>query len=81
MEALAIYTGTSTLHWEGNTSCIFVVEAKIYTPRVKHIDISVFFYNKIDNCLFIPKYGKSSVMLADMFTKLCSDPIISWSTK
>ena len=43
MEALALHTGASTLHWEDNTSFISVVEAKIATHRVKHIDITVFF--------------------------------------
>ena len=43
MEALSIHTGASTLNWEYNTSCISVVEAKIVTPRVKHVYISVCF--------------------------------------
>ena len=43
MEALALHTGASTEHWEYNTSCISVVEDKIVTPRVKHIDIPVYF--------------------------------------
>ena len=43
MEALALYTGAPTEHWEDNTSCISVVEAKRVTPRVKHIDIPVYF--------------------------------------
>ena len=38
MEALALHTGAPTVHWEDNTSCISVVEAKIVTPIVKHID-------------------------------------------
>ena len=41
MESLAIYTGAPTLNWEDNTSYTSVVEAKIVTPRVKHIDIPV----------------------------------------
>ena len=28
MEDLEIYTGAPTVHWEDNTSCIYVVEAK-----------------------------------------------------
>ena len=44
MEALALHTGATTVHWEDNTSCISVVEAKRVTPRVKHIDIPIFFY-------------------------------------
>ena len=52
------------------TSCISVVEAKIVTPRVKHMDIPVYFLlEQFDNGLFIPKYDKSSVMPADMCTK------------
>ena len=43
MEALALHTGSHTVHWEDSTSCIYAVEAKIVTPRVKHIDIPVFF--------------------------------------
>ena len=82
MEALVLHNGAPTVHWDDNTSCISVVEAKIVTPRVKHIDIPVYFLqDQFDNGLFIPKYGKSSVMPADMCTKPCSGPIISWSTK
>ena len=43
MEALALHTGAPTLHWEDTTSCISVLEAKIVTHRVKHIDIPVLF--------------------------------------
>ena len=43
MEALALHTGELTAHWEDNTSCIYFFEAKIVTPRVKHIDIPVCF--------------------------------------
>ena len=85
MEALALYTGAPTVHWEDNTSCISVVEAKIVTTRVKHDDIPVcFLREQFDNGLFLPKYEKSSVMPADMCTKPCSGPIISriikWTT-
>ena len=60
------------------TSCISVVEAKRVTPRVKHMDIPVYFLlEQFDNGLFIPKYDKSSVMPADMCTKPCSGTIIS----
>ena len=82
MEDLALHTGAPTENWEDNTSCISVVETKIFTPRVKHIDIPVFFLQEqFDNGLFLPKYEKSSVILVDMFTKPWSGPIISWSTK
>ena len=39
MEALALHTGAPESHWEYNTSCIYIFEAKRVTPRVKHIDI------------------------------------------
>ena len=69
MEDLALYTGAPTVHWEDNTSCISVVEAKRVTPRVKHIDIPVYFLQEqFDNGLFLPKYENSSVMPADMCT-------------
>ena len=81
MEALELYTGAPTVHWEDNTSCISV-EAKRVTPRVKHTDIPVCFLQEIfDNGLFLPKYEKSSVMMEDMCTKPCPGPIISRSTK
>ena len=82
MEALALYTGAPTLYLEDNTSCISVVEAKIVTPRVKHIDITVYFIlEHFDNGLFLPKWEKCSVMPADMCTQLCSGTIISQSNK
>ena len=63
MEDLAVHTGSPTVHWEDSTSCISVFEAKIVTPRVKHIDILVFFLQeKIANGIFVPKYEKSSVI-------------------
>ena len=43
MESLALHTVAPTVHWEDNTSYIYVVEAKIVTPRVKQIDIHVCF--------------------------------------
>ena len=82
MEALVLHTCASTSHWEYNTSCIYVVEAKLVTPIVKHIYIPVCFLpDQFYNGLFIPKYEKSSVMLADMCTKPCSGPIFSRSNK
>ena len=82
MEALALHTGTPTLHWEDNTSCISVVEAKRVTNRVKHIDFTAcFLLDQFDNGLFLPKYEKPSVMPADMCTKPCSGQITSRSTK
>ena len=41
MEALALHTGAPAVHWEYITSFISVVEAKIVTPRAKHIYIIV----------------------------------------
>ena len=46
MEDLALHTGAPTVHWEDNISCIYVVEDKIVTPRIKHIDILVCFLQK-----------------------------------
>ena len=69
MEALALRTGEPTVHWEYKTSCIYVVEDKIVTPRVKHIDIPVYFLlDQFDNGLYPPKYEMSSVMPDDMYT-------------
>ena len=82
MEASALQKCAPTVHWEDNTRCISVVEAKIVTPRVKYIDIPVCFLQEIfDNGLVLPKYEKSSVMPADICTKPCSGPIIIRSTK
>ena len=82
MEALELHTGAHTVHWEDNTSCISIVKAKIVTPRVKNIDITVcFLQEQFDNGLFIPKYEKSSVILAYMCTKPCSGTITIQSNK
>ena len=82
MEAISLHTGAPTVNWEDNTSCIYVVETKRVTPRIKHIDIPVFFLQEqFDNGLFLPKYEKSSFMLSDMCTKPRSGLIISWSNK
>ena len=43
MEALTHHTGAPTLHWEDNTRFISVVEAKIGTSIVKHIEITICF--------------------------------------
>ena len=72
MEALALHTGAQTVHWEDNTSCSSIVEAKTVTPRVKHIEIPVcFLQEKFGNGIFIPKYENYSVMTEDMCTKPC----------
>ena len=82
MEALALYTGAPTVHWEDNKSCISVVGDTIVTPRVKYIDMPVYFLQeKFYNGIFLPKYEKYSVMPEDICTKLCSGPIIIRSTK
>ena len=81
MVNLALHTGATIVHWEYNKSCIFVLQAKIVNPRVKHIEITVYFQQeKFDNSLFT-EYEKSSVVPADMCTKPCSATIISISTK
>ena len=62
MEALALHTGTPIAHMEDNTSCIYVVEAKIVTTRVKNIEIPVCFLQEhFDNGLFIQKKTRSKV--------------------
>ena len=82
MEDLALHTGATKIHLEYNTSCIYVAESKRVTPRVKQIDIPVYFLQEIfENGLFLPKYEKSSVMPEDMCTKPCSGPIIIRSNK
>ena len=82
MEAFALHNGAPTVNCEDKTIFISFVEAQIVTPRVKHIDIPVYFLqHQFDNGLFFPKYERSSVMPIDMCTKPCSDPIISWSNK
>ena len=82
MEALALHNGAPTVHLEENTSYISVVEAKIFTLRVKHIDIPVCFIpEQFDNGIFIPKYENSRVMTVDMCTKPRSVPIIRHITK
>ena len=43
MKYLSLHTCSSTIHPEYNIKCISVVESKIVTPRVKHIDIPVCF--------------------------------------
>ena len=43
MEDLALHTGAPTVHRHDNTGCTSVVEAKIVTPRFKHIEIPVCF--------------------------------------
>ena len=82
IEALSLHTGAPTLHWEYNTSCIYVVEAKIVNLRVKHIGIPLcFLQEKFYNGIFDLKYEKSSVVTADKCTKPCSGPIISRSNE
>ena len=82
MDALSLHSASPTVHWEGNTIWISFVEAKIVTPRVKHVDVPVWFLQEqFDNGIFIPNYEKSSIMPAYMCTKTCSVTIISRSTK
>ena len=82
MEALELHTGSTSVHWEYNTSYISAVESKIVTTRVKHIYIPVCFLQwQFDNDIFVPKYDKSRFMPADMLTKPFAGPIIIRSTK
>ena len=49
---------------------------------MKLIDIPVYFLQeKHENGLFIPEDEKYVIMTADIYTKTCSGPIISCSTK
>ena len=43
MEALALHIGAPIVNWQDSTSCISVFVAKIVTPRIKKIDIPVYF--------------------------------------
>ena len=82
MESLSLRTGAPKVHWGDSTSFISVVESKIVTPIVKHINIHVcFLKEKFENGLFIPKYENPGVIREDMFNKPCSGPIISQSNK
>ena len=82
MESLWIHTGAPTVNWEDNKSCISIVKSKRVTPRVKHIDIPVYFIREIFyNIPFVSKYKKPSVMSSDICTKPYSGPIMSWGTK
>ena len=82
IDALALHTGSLTVNWENNTSCIYVVEAKIGTPLIKNIDITVcFIQEQFDNGLFVSKYENYRFITEEMCTKLCLDPITSQSTK
>ena len=57
MESLELQTGAPIVHLEDNKSFIYVAEAKIFTPRVKHIGIPVYFIqDQFDNSIFVPKY-------------------------
>ena len=46
MELLEIHNGAMTVHFKDIKSCIYVVEAKKGTLRVKHIDITVCFSSR-----------------------------------
>ena len=53
MEALSLHIGAPKVHWDDNTSTFSVVEYKIVTPIVKHIDIPVcFLQEQFDNGIF-----------------------------
>ena len=59
-----------------------MVEDIRVTPRVKHIDISVYFLQELfDNGIFVPKYENYSVMPESMCTKSCLGLIILRSNK
>ena len=68
MEALSLHTGAPTVHWEYNTSFISVVEAKVVTPRVKHIDIPVCFLQENFKIVSLLQNMRSLVS----FRKICA---------
>ena len=57
MEALSLHTVAPTIHWEENTSFIYVVEANIVTLLVENMANPVcFILEQSENGLFITKY-------------------------
>ena len=67
---------------EDNTIYVTIIEAKIVTPRVKHINITVcFIQEQYGNDLFIPKDEKYVIIPDDMCTKPCLGPNISRKNK
>ena len=55
MEFLALHTGVSTVHWEDNEICIYVVEDKMFTPIVKKlIFLFVFYHNNFTMLFLLP---------------------------
>ena len=70
MESIALQTGAKTVHWEDNTSCISIVEAKAVTPILKNIEIPVCsLQEKFENGTIITKHEKYSIFPIDMCTK------------
>ena len=53
MEALVLHTGAPKVHWEYNTSCSYIVEAKRFIPTVKHIAIPAYFLQYFLTMLFL----------------------------
>ena len=43
MEALEIHTDATSVHWEYNTSYIYISEYIIVTSRIKQVNIPVYF--------------------------------------
>ena len=81
MEALSLHTGAPTIYWKDNPSFITVVEYKRVTLRVKPLTLLSIFIIFFNNGIFVPKYKKSSVIQADIWTKICSGRTISMSNK
>ena len=87
-KAIRKYTEDLTLHTVV-TSCIlgrkktyiYVVGAKIVTPRVKQIDTPICFLQKQFGNFIFDQKKKYSDMLDYMCTKPCSGPIISQRIK
>ena len=53
MEDLALHAGSTTVHWEYNTNYIYAVEARIFTPRFKYIDIPACFLQEKLTMVFL----------------------------
>ena len=67
MGDLSLHTSAPTVHWEDNTSSIYVVEDTIFTTRSKRIDIPVYFLQEqFYNGIFVLKYDITILMLEDM---------------
>ena len=61
MEALALHTGTPTVHREDNTSCISIVEAKNLLLELNTLKFLYFFYKKMLTMVYLFQKMRSIV--------------------